>query len=133
MRNWVESVYLITQIAYDGASDGEDGIIAVNLSRPCGPEHGELPPMLLANAKQRLLTSAITVGRRAVVRGLKAEQYNGQEVQVVGRLPNGRVCVTFSDTGKKVRFTNLSPVHFRCVQFPCIYFVHTSSYMARTH
>eukprot|EP00036_Acanthoecidae_sp_10tr_P000655 CAMPEP_0182949906 /NCGR_PEP_ID=MMETSP0105_2-20130417/60498_1 /TAXON_ID=81532 ORGANISM="Acanthoeca-like sp., Strain 10tr" /NCGR_SAMPLE_ID=MMETSP0105_2 /ASSEMBLY_ACC=CAM_ASM_000205 /LENGTH=500 /DNA_ID=CAMNT_0025090207 /DNA_START=53 /DNA_END=1555 /DNA_ORIENTATION=+ len=101
MANWVESVYLITEIETSGASDGEDGIIAVNLSRPFGGEHGEPPAILLASTEARLKASDVIVGRTAAISGLKTAKFNGEVVTVVGRAATGRAAVRLP-SGKKI-------------------------------
>lgn len=104
VRHWVESVYLITTIEKHGASDGEDGIVAVNLSRACGDrDTPALPPALAARAADRLDASAAAVGRRAVLVGLKAADFNGQRGEVVSRTVTGRVGFQLEErSGKKI-------------------------------
>jgi len=52
MNHWVKGVYLITEVEVDGASDGSDCIVAVNITRQI--DATELPDELQALARKKV-------------------------------------------------------------------------------
>lgn len=106
MKHWIEGVYLITAIEADAASDGEDTIVAINLSRalPAPPDGCQ------ARVDERLASSTFYVGRAVTLVGLKQAKYNGEPCTIIGRTPAGRVQVRLaSGNGIAVKPVNAEP------------------------
>lgn len=93
MKHWIEGVYLITSIEADAASDGEDTIVAINVSRRLpGPDEGHV-----GGVEARLAESRHHVGRGVTLFGLKQAKYNGEQCTIIGRTPTGRVQVRLAN------------------------------------
>lgn len=126
LSNWIKGVYLITEVEADEATDGEDLIIAVNLSRPCTVEMVSLicPP---SEIKKDIEHCQAYIGRKATVRGLRTAKYNGSLGTVVGRPVSGRIDVRL-ESGKGIsvkvghlKFTadNVEPYIQHYISGPC--------------
>lgn len=93
MKHWVEGVYLITRVEEDSATDGEDLIVAVNLTRPI-----LLPKSVTDQVQQMYASSEASMGRTVKLKGLQRTEFNGRDGVVIGRAPfTGRIQV-HSDT-----------------------------------
>lgn len=107
MRNWIGGVYLITEIVPESASDGDDAIIAVNIS---GRAIHDLPETLQQRVDSIMLESSAIVGRRVTLtglritrgNGLRLTRHNGARGKIVGRLQSGRLRVMLDNNPRTI-------------------------------
>eukprot|EP00040_Diaphanoeca_grandis_P030014 m.176782 g.176782 ORF g.176782 m.176782 type:complete len:503 (-) comp31857_c0_seq8:929-2437(-) len=98
MRHWIKGVYLITSVEEDVATDGEDLVIAINLTRPLT----DVPPVIKHMSKKLHSLSSLHVGCAVKTTGLFTKKYNNTQGTIISRLSTGRLQVQLGESKKTI-------------------------------